>query len=417
MLKENIKYLLSCRLCGDDNLNQFIDFGDVPLGNNLQETLIQSRKVDVYNLSVNRCNNCNHFQLGESISPKLLYATNYTYLSGIGKSFVKHMSEYCEWAISNTKIKKNNFVVDIGSNDGTCLSVFKKLGFEVCGVDPASIPAKIANENNIFTINKFFSRNVVDEIIKKFGKADFVTSQNVLAHIDNPKEVFKNIFDLLKDGAYFAFEVGYFKNVLEGGFFDTIYHEHLDYHHAKPLSSFLTKIGFEVIDFTTNKVQGGSLRVLVKKTPSPRISKSAQEFIKNEKKSVLFNSIFLNNWPFTIKQNMISLNEMINTSIINGKKIIAYGAPTKIVLLMKMADLNFKHIEFVVEDNKEKVGKYLPLSGIQIRSFLDITEDFEGEILITAWNFADDIIEKLKNRLKNNVNLVIPMPELRVKRI
>lgn len=417
MLKENFKGVLSCRLCSNNKLDQVVDFGKVPLGNNLQDTLIESRNVDVYNLSVNRCKNCNHFQLGESVSPKLLYATNYTYLSGIGKSFINHMSEYCDWVISKTKIKKNNFVVDIGSNDGTCLNVFKKRGFKVCGVDPASIPAKIANDNNIFTINKFFSCSVVDEITKKFGKADFVTSQNVLAHIENPKEIFKNIFDLLKNGAYFAFEVGYFKSVLESGCFDTIYHEHLDYHHANPLSSFLTEIGFEVIDFSINKVQGGSLRVLVKKTSNSKISKSAQEFIKNEKSSILFNEMFLNNWSFSIKKNMVSLNKMINSSISQGKKIIAYGAPTKIVLLLNVAELNFNDIDFVVEDNKEKVGKYLPISGIEIKDLSEITEDFDGDILITAWNFADDIIEKLKNRFKHNVNLIIPIPELRVKRI
>ena len=417
MSKETIVNVNSCRLCSQSDLIPIIDFGEVPLGNNLQSSLHLAKNVNKYRLSVNQCVNCNHFQLSDSISPNLLYATNYTYLSGIGKSFVEHINKYVDWVICKTNIKTNNLIVDIGSNDGTCLKAFKNHGFKVCGVDPAKIPSEIANQNKIFTINKFFSVNVVNEIVERFGQADFITSQNVLAHISNPKKIFKNIYNLLKNDGYFAFEVGYFRDVLEKGCFDTIYHEHLDYHHAKPLSIFLTKMGFEIIEFSTNNIQGGSLRVLLKKSNNPKISEKAKKFIIDESNSFLFDKVFLKNWASMINSNMKLLKKTIDQSISEGKSIIAYGSPTKIVLLLKIANLNFNHIKFVVEDNNEKVGKYLPISGIEIKNINDLTEDYEGDILITAWNFSEDIIDKLKNKFKNKINVIIPLPNLKIQKI
>jgi len=417
MLKENITSIKKCRLCNCEQLESIIDFGSVALGNNLQPTLNLSKNVESFTLRVNRCKKCNHFQLGDSVSPELLYATNYTYLSGIGKSFVKHIDNYASWVIAKTKIKKNDFVVDVGSNDGTCLKAFKKNGFKVCGIDPAKIAANIANNVGIYTINDFFSKKVIKIIIEKFGKADFITSQNVLAHIENPREIFENIYSLLKDNAYFAFEVGYFRKVVELNCFDTIYHEHLDYHHAYPLSIFLTSIGFEIVDLSINDIQGGSLRVLLKKSHDPKVSKQAQRFIEEEKKSLLYDALFIKNWSAIIEDNMKSLRKIIRKNVSEGKLTIAYGAPTKIVLLLKMAQLNSNDIKFIIEDNDEKVGKFLPNTGIQIKSINDLTKDFKGDILIAAWNFSNDIIKKLKGHFNNEIKIIIPIPKMKVIKI
>ena len=150
-----------CRLCSSTNIKNFVTFPTVPLGNNLQINKEFSKKVETYELKVMRCFDCNHFQLSISVLPELLYATNYTYLSGIGLSFVTHLKNYVDWVIKKTSLySKNNVVVDIGSNDGSCLKYFKESGFKVCGVDPAQKPAEIANNNGIFTINDFFDINV-----------------------------------------------------------------------------------------------------------------------------------------------------------------------------------------------------------------------------------------------------------------
>ena len=251
-MENNYRTIGNCRLCESSKLELHFDFGSIPLGNNLKDTRSDALSTDKYPLAVNRCVRCGHFQLTIAIAPEKLYATNYTYLSGVGKSFVNHFQDYAKWIQEKCNFTLNALVIDVGSNDGTCLKEFKKLGFRVCGVDPASIPAQLANDTGIDTFNLFFDEDTVDKILVEKGKADFVTSHNVLAHVDDLRAILKNIYKVLKMGGYFCFEVGYFREVLKTGCFDTIYHEHLDYHHAKPLSDFLNEIGFDLIDLSVN---------------------------------------------------------------------------------------------------------------------------------------------------------------------
>ena len=230
-------------------------------------------------LVLEQCQSCHHFQLNCSVNPKILYATNYTYLSGIGASFREHISEYVQWVSKKSKIKKNDFVFEIGSNDGTCLKEFKSVGFKVCGVDPAKKPSSIANKNNIHTINDFFNKSVIKNVESLYGKPNLITSQNVLAHIDDISNIFDLSYHFLKDGGYFVFEVGYFKQVLENDLFDTIYHEHLDYHHETPLVKFLNNIGFSLKKLIRTLVKVDQLD-FVTKIKVKTVSKQANMFVK-----------------------------------------------------------------------------------------------------------------------------------------
>jgi 2-polyprenyl-3-methyl-5-hydroxy-6-metoxy-1,4-benzoquinol methylase len=413
-LNESIRALKECRLCGSADLGNFIDFGEVPLGNNLQLNSQQAKEVDAYRLDVIRCHECGHFQLGHAVAPELLYATNYTYLSGIGSSFVNHIAAYAKWVDEHCDLPVQALIVDIGSNDGTCLKAFQTQGYTVCGVDPASLAAGIARDNGIPTINSFFDRAAVQEIISRYGRADFVTSQNVLAHVDDLGAVFRNIYDLLKDEGYFAFEIGYFREVLLKGCFDTIYHEHLDYHHAGPLARHLCELGFDLLDLSVNSVQGGSLRLLLKKTGKGVITKEAQNFLDAEKQSVLCDEQFLTNWPRKIESSMVEFHNLLSEESSRGARIAAYGAPTKATLLTKLANLGASEIAFVVEDNPHKVGRFLPGSCIPIRLTSELITFQPEVIVLLAWNFADDIIAKLRGKFNTPVKVVVPLPDLRV---
>ena len=413
-IHKSTRALKECRLCGTSDLGHFIDFGQVSLGNNLQVTARQAKDVDTYRLDVMRCQECGHFQLGHAVAPELLYATNYTYLSGIGSSFVKHIAAYAQWIDEHCNLPMQAVVVDIGSNDGTCLKAFQTRGHTVFGVDPAALAAGIANDNGIPTINSFFDTATVQAIINRVGRADFVTSQNVLAHVDDLGAMFRNIYDLLKDGGYFAFEIGYFREVLFTGCFDTIYHEHLDYHHAGPLARHLCALGFDLLDLSVNSVQGGSLRLLLKKTGNGAITEQAQNFLDVEKQSVLCNEEFLSNWSYKIESSMVEFHNLLSEEVSRGARIAAYGAPTKATLLTKLAKLGTNEIAFVVEDNPHKVGRFLPSSGIPIHLTSELLLFQPEVIVLLAWNFTDDIIAKLRGKFNAPVKVVIPLPDLRV---
>lgn len=410
---KNHKKINCCRLCNSEDLNIQFKFGKIPLGNNLLSSYQKAIDADVYPLEVVKCADCNHFQLNHSVSPELLYATNYTYLSSIGSSFVKHIKEYVFWIRSTCKLNKDSFVFEIGSNDGTCLNEFKKIGYKICGVDPAKIPSSIANKKDLFTINDFFDDRVVNQVIDIFGQADLISSQNALAHIDDLSDVFKNAFKLLKNEGYFVFEVGYFKEVLENQLFDTIYHEHLDYHHGAPLVKFLNKIGFSILNMSVNGSQGGSLRVLLKKTNDITISNQVLEFLDEERNSILFKKYELDNWFSYIYKNLEQLKEFVVKTKKEGINVLGYGAPTKATLLIEASNLSINDLDFIVDDNEIKVGRYLPKHGIEIKNVNELKKNKNCCVIILAWNFSNDIILKLKN-LKLDLLILVPLPKFKI---
>ena len=406
------KYLHRCRLCSSKNLKKIINFGKIPLGNNLQFKKQLSLKAKKYPLILKNCNDCNHFQLNYSVDPKILYAKNYTYLSGTGKSMINHLNEYSEFIIKKINLKKKSKILDIGSNDGTCLINFKKRGMRVLGVDPAKKPCQIAQSRGIKSINNFFDKKILKKIIKDYGKVDFVTSHNTLAHVEDLKSIFINIFNVIKINGYFCFEVGYFNEVIKNNYFDTIYHEHLDYHHANPLTNFLVNIGFSIIDIKIVKIQGGSIRILCKKDGKRKIFRKPNIFLKNEKKGVLFKKKIINQWEKRIKSTMNKTREKI-LKIAFKEKIFGYGSPTKIILFLKLLKLPKKKIDFIFEDNILKQNKFLPTYGKKIISTSKIKKINPRYILVFAWNFAEDIKKKV-NKVNKKVKLLVPLPKFKV---
>ena len=340
--------------------------------------------------------------------------TNYTYLTGIAPSFKKHFLNYSKWVIKKCNLKKNDLILDIGSNDGTCLEAFKKKKLKVLGIDPARLPSDIANKNGIKTINNFFNSTSAKKIKKNHGKIDFITSHNVLAHIGNIDDVFKNVFSLLKEGGYFCFEVGYFVNVVEKNLFDTIYHEHLDYHHAAPLVKFLNNIGFKIVNISTNKIQGGTIRILCRKTDASNNTIQVQNFLKIEKNTLIYNTQFMKNWSKSIFSKMNGFGLFIKDKIDNKNVICGYGAPTKAALLLKLSMLSRSNIKFTLEDNILKLNKYIPRSNIKILGFTALKQHQPDYIIIFAWNFVDDIIKKLKSKKLKNLKVVVPLPKLHI---
>ena len=415
MQKKSNRYkkITQCRLCDSKKIKEVYNFGLIPLGNNLQESQIQSINCQRFPLSLNQCSSCNHFQLSISINPKILYANNYTYLTGVTKTFNNHFSDYSSWIIKRCKLKKGSLILDIGSNDGTCLAYFKKNKMKVVGIDPAKKPSDIAKASGIETINNFFNKKTASKIKKKYGQFDFITSHNVLAHTENIQEIFLSIYDLLKDHGYFCFEIGYFKEVIKNNFFDTIYHEHLDYHHAKPLVSYLQKIGFGVVNLSTNKIQGGTLRLLLQKKKIE--IKKVENFIRNEKQ--FFKKIKLQNKFKNFEKVLKKLNTEIFKEINKKKIIYAYGSPTKATLLLIKSKLNRNIIKNTFEDNDLKCNKYIPGTDIKIINTKKMEISSKSIIIILAWNFSKEIEIRLKKQNITKTKLIIPLPKINFKKI
>ena len=401
--------LSSCRLCKSSNLYTVIDFGKIPLGNNLNFSLKEALNADKFPLVVNRCNACGHFQLSFSVDKEVLYQRDYSYLSSIGKSFVDHLNWSAKNILALENIQNKNikelFVIDIGSNDGTALSFFKDKGCRVLGVDPSNLPVKEALKKEIKTVNDFFNHSLSETIIETEGKADIVISHNVLAHVENLKDIFSGIFNLLKRDGVFIFEVGYFANMINDGIYDTIYHEHLDYHTLKPIIKFLNSIGFSIFNAEIVSSQGGSIRIYCNKT---KVVMNNNKILANlfELEAKLLSESEIKKWKENIFNNAKDINQIISQVIKRKGKIYGYGAPTKATLTCKIIDIENQNIIETLDDNKIKVGRYLPVNGIPIVSNYSSVISDKDMIVCFAWNFIEAIIENIRKKYGKNIYII-----------
>ena len=408
----NYKIKKKCRLCSSDALNKAFSLSSTPLANEFVKDFNESQ--DEYPLEINICDDCGHVQLGHVVNSELLF-TNYLYASGTSKVFIHHFKVYAKYIkdLLNSS-KETPLVVDIGSNDGVLLNEFKNIGFDVIGVEPAQNLAEISQSNSIDVINGYFNQYVVVDIISNKGKADIITANNVFAHIDDLQGVIKDAYSLLSDEGLLVFEVSYLISVLDGLLFDTIYHEHLDYHSVLPLIGFLKENGFKAIDILLVESHGGSIRVTSSKQQSlykPR--ESVRKFVIQEQKHPITKTTLIDFYS-KIQQEKNKITNYLKALKRDGKKIVAYGAPAKLTTLFFEFEINSKLVDFVIDDSPLKQGLYTPGSHIPILAAESVDFKDIDVIFIAAWNFAPSIIEKVKGRMNKEAIFIVPLPNFEI---
>lgn len=411
-MSENDYYLrTTCRMCLSDSLTKVMTLTPTPPGNNFVSKEELGIEQACYPLDLYFCENCSHVQLGHVVDPKILYQNDYSYVSATSSHFVKHLSDYAEHIIKKFSIEKNSFVIDIGSNDGTCLSFFQKQGMKVLGVDPAENIAELAKGNGVDTVADFFCLPVAKRIQSEHGRAKLITSHNACAHIDDLDSVMNGVKQLLDKDGIFCLEVGYLYDVYTNNWFDTIYHEHVDYHTVKPFEYLFSRFDMELISVERISPQGGSIRVIAQHKDGGRTKDdSVYELMQLEKDSELYNSATFINFAEKINKVKQNLREIINKLKDEGKRIAAFGAPTKATTLMAHFEIDSDDIEYIVDDNSLKQGLYSPGLHIPVYAADKIYEDMPDYILILAWNFAEPIMKNHSRYVEQGGRFVVPMP-------
>ena len=385
-------YKFDCRSCGNTNLKRVLSLGYQPLANNLLNK--KHEECDLYPLELNYCSNCHNCQLSVSVDPKKMFS-NYLYTSSTSGSFRKHFSDAANKYSKELKLSpKKSYIIDIGSNDGIALKPFKDMGFKkILGVEPAKNLAKLANKNKIKTINCFLDKKNLKRIKKN---ADVILASNVFAHSDKLKEMATCMFKLLKNKGTIIIEVQHLLNTLQDLTFDNIYHEHYNYWSLTSLANFFKIFNAKITKAEKINTHGGSLRVYIKKDKNARIDKSVKDLLKEEEKFGLKKYSTYEKFAekiYTIQKNV---KKNIQNLKLNGKKLIGYGSPAKATTALNFFGVS-SEIDFIVEDNKLKHGKFIPGVKIPIVSKEKI-EDKNNTVLVLAWNFYEEI-------KKNNIEL------------
>lgn len=389
-----------CRCCESENLLDVISLGLSPLANNL---LNQNEDCEKFPLELKYCNECKNCQLSYTVEPEKMF-DNYLYVSSTASSFRKHFEDAAKKYVDKFNLNKNSLVVDIGSNDGVFLKPIKELGCKIIGVEPAKNISKLANENGIFTLNTYFNKSCVDEILNNHGNADIVTASNVFAHSDKLKNITNETFRLLKENGTFIVEVQYLLNTLQDLTFDNIYHEHVNYWSLTSLNNFFKKLGFYVNSAERIETHGGSIRVYVNKFEN--VDNSVLELLEIEKQNGLLEySTYL---KFKNNVENIKLNVIKNLQKLKSKysKIYAYGSPAKATTALNYFGIDNSLIECTIEDNKLKHNKIIPGVNIAILSKDYCLFNLPKLIIVLAWNFFEEIKNNNKDLIEMGVEFI-----------
>jgi|TARA_B100001540_G_C15812695_1_gene645450 SAM-dependent methyltransferase len=404
-----------CRMCLSKDLSLAVTLTASPPGNNFIKNDESEIEEQEFPLQLKFCNQCFHVQLAHIVDPKFLFQNNYSYVSSTSAVFVKHLADYSNHVTDFLGLSNDSFVVDIGSNDGACLKGFKKKGMSVLGVDPAREVADIAIKNGIETIADFFSLDIAKMITKNYGKADLVTSHNACAHIDDLDQIINGVRELMRYDGVFIMEVGYFLDVFKNKWFDTIYHEHLDFHTVAPLKRLFERFGMEIFRVERISPQGGSIRVFSQnKKGKYEIESSVDNLIKLEEEEGLQDISSLENFDKEINIIGQKFKKLLSEQKSQGASIAAYGAPTKATTLCYHFGIGPEFIDFIVDDNPLKQGMLSPGKHIPVLSSEQIYEQKPDFVVILAWNFAESIISNHEKYLMEGGKFILPMPEPRI---
>ena len=423
MIHRDYKKVDICCICNSSDLEKVLDLGKTPLANNLVNSINESINQKTYNLGLHRCMKCNHIQLNTEINKNILFS-EYSYKTGVSSSMLKHFNTFsnslCNYFDKKNKSYRDIKVLDIGSNDSTLLDILSSKGFKTYGIEPAS---NLANTSSHKIFNSFFDDKSIENICKNFGLFDVITANNVFAHTRDLNGFVKNMSYLLKEDGMISIEVQYLPTLIKNCYIDMIYHEHTSYHHYKPLDQLFRKYNLTLNSAYNISTHGGSMRIILNNYSEDIVffenNQKSQDFINLDE---IFDGKIANNFnKLKTKTDEIrkSLNKLIREIIKEYPLLYGYSAPAKTVTLLSLLDKDLiEKIEFIIEDNNLKQGKYIPSTKIPLISSnqaIAKIKDKKSACIIFAWNIFDELTKRIISNPKLNPNVLIsPLPNPKI---
>lgn len=403
----------TCRICSGRNLEMVLDLGMQPPANAFLRETDLNLEEKKFPLRVFFCKDCYLLQLLDIIDKDYLFS-HYLYLSSANKPLSEHFARYASYVYDNILINKEKFLIEIGSNDGSLLKEFRKLGVEVLGVEPASNVARIANDAGIPTQNSFFTSEIADQLANK-RKPLAIIANNVVGHIENLRDFMRGISHLLDDAGVFIFEVPYLVNMLEKLEYDTVYHEHLSYFSLLPLQRIVGEFGLEIFDVQTQQVHGGTIRVFVCKKGRYERKVIVNGMLTKESELGLQKVETYRKFAENVKLSKEVLLKELKRLKQDKKRIFGYGAPAKGNVLLNYCGISTETLDFVTDTTPLKQGLRTPGMRIPVKSPDIIRQLGKGDVaLLLAWNYEEDIIRKEIDFRKRGGQFLIPVPMTRL---
>jgi SAM-dependent methyltransferase len=402
-----------CLGCGSSLPPPFLDLGSTPLANAYLRPERAKLPEETFPLAIAYCANCHLVQLADRVLPDRMFG-EYLYFSSYSDSFLNHACRMVNEMIQRFGLDGTSRVLEIASNDGYLLQYFLQRGVRVLGVEPARNIAAEATCKGIPTLTCFFGPEAVTEIQARFGFADLIIGNNVLAHVPTVNDFLSAAAACLKPDGAVVFEFPYVKELLDKSEFDTIYHEHVFYYSLSAVEILARRAGLEVFDVERQPIHGGSLRVFLRRPGRRPSAVRVETMLRQERDEGLTDAEHFVSFGLQVealKRQLVSMLQQLKSS---GNRLAAYGAPAKGNTLLNYCCIGSELLEFTVDRSPHKQGMLLPGSHLPILPPEELTARRPDYAVILPWNIAGEIVEQQLEYLRAGGRFIVPIPVPRI---
>lgn len=404
-----------CLFCKAPLRHTFVDLGMSPLCESYRTRDQLNEMEPFYPLHVKACEECFLVQLEQYVSAEHIFS-EYAYFSSFSDSWLRHSSQYVEMISSRLHLGKHSLVVELASNDGYLLQYFVKKGVPALGVEPAVNVAKAAEQKGVSTLVRFFGRQTALEMVANGQMADLVIGNNVLAQVPDINDFVRGIRAILKPEGVATLEFPHLVQLMRENQYDTIYHEHFSYFSLITVEKIFAAHGLAVFDVEELPTHGGSLRIYVRHAgdSAKRIAPALVDLREREVAAGMNRIATYTNFSEQVMESKRKLLELLICLRREGKRVAAYGAPGKGNTLLNYCGIRTDFIEFTVDRNPYKQGRFLPGTHIPIYPVEQIRSRRPDYILLLPWNLKDEIVAQLDYAREWGAKFIVPIPQARV---
>jgi SAM-dependent methyltransferase len=400
--------MASCRSCRSDSLKVFLSLGALPLADGLLRPDQLSQPEGRYPLDVALCESCALVQILETVPPEVLFGADYPYYSSFADALLRHSQANVEALIERRQLGSGSLVIELASNDGYLLQYYVKRGVPVL----AEGPAKAAQAKGIPTRQAFFGKEFAEKLAAEGHRADVVHGNNVLAHVADLNGFVQGIATILKPTGVAVLEVPYVRDLIDHGEFDTIYHEHLCYFSVTALRTLFERHGLHLNAVEHHPIHGGSLRLFVESVDAPQ--GSVLEYLSEEKRAGLAGLGYYAGFAARVEAIRRELGGLLRELKARGHHLAAYGAAAKGATLLNYAGIGADLLDFVVDRNVHKQGKYMPGVHIPIVAPSELMTRRPDYVLMLPWNFRDEILAQQTDFRRQGGKFIVPIPTVEI---